>query len=99
MSKSSSQRAKRRQMLRDLRLECGECGSQIRPSKAESFGEVSIYMGRCSCGAVVQGAIGPYEVVSDFHAFMAGYAAAQGQEPPIASLRALPDGWHDGDLH
>lgn len=99
MSKSSAQRVNRRRMLRELTLECAVCGSEIRPTDVESCGDVHLYMGRCSCGAVLQGAIGPPEVVADFQAYMTGYLAGQGHAPPIAVINDLPNGWHDGEFH
>ena len=99
MSSSSSQRVQRRQMLKDLRLECAICGSQIKPKEVESMGEVNLYMGLCSCGSSVQGVIGPPEVCAEFQAFMSGFAAAKGAEPPIAVLRDVPKGWYDVHGH
>ena len=100
MSKASSQRSKRRQLTKDIQLECGECGRKMKPSRVRDIdGEAYLYSAECSCGAHIQGVLGSGEFVSFYHSFMSGYLAGMGHEPPMVDLRALPAGWHDRDLH
>lgn len=94
MSRSSDERTKRKWLARrGLKLVCGECGADVIPKGGETYGELTIYFGQCSCGAVVQGMIGPESMVKEAQAFTAGYAAALGNDPPVSEYRPLPKGW------
>jgi hypothetical protein len=100
MSKASEMRVRRKRLVRDMTLKCGDCGAIIEPSLVqEPLPDVTVYWGQCRCGAAVTGMLGTPEACLQFEAFHAGFAAARGLSAPVSELRPLPRGWHDGETH
>lgn len=92
MSKCKS----RKQIIRDLQLDCGHCQSKITPAESNYLPDLDlhIYMGTCpNCGSLVQGAIGPEDALMFFEAFMSGVVSSRGEPLPTVRVDPLPAGW------
>ncbi len=96
MAMTRSERRAWRRRVAEIRMGCADCGDEVAPQRIEVFQSCSIYAGRCSCGAVLYGFIGPPEIAAEFHAYMAVYMQGHGFDAPRAVVRPLPEGWTGG---
>lgn len=81
---SVSDRLRRRRQVEGFDLECGECGSTLKPTHVQEGpgGESFWYAGQCVCGAVVQGMVGDESAIREFAAFVSGYELGAGYGVP-----------------
>lgn len=81
---------------REVRMQCADCGAQVIPQQVDVIREAAVYSAQCTCGALLQGVIGPAPIVADFRAFITGYAVAKGAGMPRAREQPAPPGWPVG---